>query len=145
MRLGVADGRSTGGAFVPICPEEAVIVKIGIWAAAVWVPNGVKEGTTEEMGVLSCGSNEVLVTDGTGGTVEVEPDTSVCGKDVGVLTTGGGVFVRGCKRYDAVMAMAVLVLIAFSISTALAASPPEAIQMRTNKLINRPVTPNACK
>jgi hypothetical protein len=59
------------------CPGETVAVKTGIWTAVVWVGNGVNEGAMEEMGVLSCGSNEVLVGDGTDGIVDIEPGTLV--------------------------------------------------------------------
>jgi hypothetical protein len=75
---------------VPIRPE-AVIVNTGAWA-------GVKEAARGGMGVLNCDSKEVLVAEGTEGRVDVEPGTLVCGKDVGVLVNGSGVFVRGCKR-----------------------------------------------
>jgi hypothetical protein len=94
--------------------------------------------------VLSCASNEVLVGDGIAGTVDVEPSTFVGGKDVGVIKIGSGVLVRGCKRYEPVIAIAVLVLLAFRTSASLA-GPPEAIQNRINKLTNRPVIPSACK
>ena len=49
-----------------------------------------------EMGVLNCASNEVLVTDGAAGRVEVGLGRLVSGEDVEV--DGEGVLVRGCKR-----------------------------------------------
>jgi len=102
-------------------PAETVVVKTGVWATAVWVRNGVNEGAAEEIGVLSCASNEVFVGDGTDEIVDVELGTLVGGKDVGVVKRGGGVLVRGCKRYELVIAIAVLVLSALCISASLAA------------------------
>lgn len=95
------------------------------------------EGATGEMGVLIVCSIEVFVGDGG----EVEPGLFVC-KEVGLK--GCGVLVRGCKRYDAVIAMAVLVLSAFRTSISLA-GPAEAIQTKINRITNRPVTPSACQ
>lgn len=126
------------------CPAEIVIVKTGTWTTAVWVGNGANEGATGEPGVLSCASNDVFVADGGEGGVGVEAGRLVCGKAVGVGKDGPGVRVRGCKRYDPVIAIEVLVLLALRIASSLA-GPPEAIQTRINKAINRPVTPSACK
>src|SRR5688572_6035159 len=95
-----------------------------------------------EIGVLNCCSNEVLVGDGTEEIVDVEAGALVSGKDVRV--TGSGVCVRGFKRYDAVIAIAVLVLLAFCTAVSLA-GPPEAYQNRIIKTTNSPVTPSACK
>lgn len=57
---------------------------------------------------------------------------------------GVGVLVRGCNRNDPVIAIAVLVLLAFRISASVA-GPPEATQNISNKTINRLVTPSACR
>lgn len=111
---------------------------------AVWVGNGLNEGATGEIGVSNCGGNEVLVEDGAERMVGVELATLIGGKDVGIITVGAGVFVRGCKRYDPVIAIAVLVLLAFTTAASLA-GPPEAIQTRIIKPMNRPVMPSACK
>jgi hypothetical protein len=102
-------------------PAETVVVKTGVWATAVWVGNRVDEGVPGEIGVLSCACNEVLVGDGMDGMIDVELGTLVGGKDVGVVNKGGGVLVRGCKRYELVIAIAVLVLSALRISASLAA------------------------
>jgi hypothetical protein len=96
------------------------------------------------MGVLGCDNNEVVVGEGTAANVDVKPITIVGGNEVGVVKRGGGVLVRGCRRYDPVMAIAVLVFIAFRTSASLA-GPPEALQSKIIKLTNRPVTPSACK
>src|SRR5687768_2547184 len=95
-----------------------------------------------EIGVLNCCSNEVLVGDGTEEIVDVELGTLVSGKDVGV--TGAGVFVRGCRRYDIVIAIDVRVPLAPRAAASLT-GPPEAYQNRIIKITNRPVTPSACK
>ena len=95
--------------------------------------------------MLNTGRNDVLVTDGADCIVDVEPGTLVWGKDVGVEKRGAGVFVRGSRRYDAVIAIDVLVLLAFRTSASLAACPPEAIQTKINRIMNRPVTPSASK
>jgi hypothetical protein len=76
--------------------------------------------------------------------VDVEPMTIVGGNEVGVEKGGIGVLVRGCRRYDPVIATAVRVFIAFRISVSLA-GPPEALQSTIIKVMNRTVTPNACK
>ena len=93
---------------------------------------------------MGCGNNEVLVGEGTAANVDVEPIVIVGGNAVGVVTKGGGVRVRGCRRYDPVIAIAVLVLIALWTSASLA-GPPEALQSKVIRLMNRTVTPNACK
>ena len=126
------------------CPEEAVIVKTGTWATAVWVGNGANEGATGELGVLSCANKEVFVGEGSERGVGVKAGTLVWGKEDGVGNEGAGVLVRGCKRYDPVIAIDVLVLLAFRTASSLA-GPPEAIQTRINNAMNRPVTPSACK
>ena len=120
------------------------MVKTGTWATAVWVGKGANEDATGDMGVLSCANNEVLVGDGMDAIADTEPGTLVWAKDVGVVIKAGGAFVRGCKRYDPVIAIAVLVLLAFCTAASLA-GPPEAIQSRIIKPTNRPVTPSACK
>jgi hypothetical protein len=96
------------------------------------------------LGVVSWGKIDVLVGEATEGRVEDEAGTRVSGKDVGAAKEGAGVLVRGCRRYDPVMAIAVRVLLALRTSASLA-GPPEAIQMRIIKPMNRPVTPSACK
>lgn len=82
------------------CPEETVIVITGTSATGVRLGNGVKEDAPEEIGVLGCGSNEVLVTEGKDGMVDVKSGPGIfgCGEDVRELIKGGGVLVRGCKR-----------------------------------------------
>ena len=116
-----------------------MVVKVGSGAAVVSVGSGVdvNEGALGEIGVLSCASKEVLVTDGTDKAVEVEID-------VGAAKDGSGVLVRGCNRYDPVIAIEVRVLSAFRTAASLA-GPPEIIQPRINKVTNRPVSPSACK
>lgn len=49
----------------------------GFWVIGVWVGNGVDEGTMAGNDVLNCGSNEVLVGEGTNGGFAVEPGTLV--------------------------------------------------------------------
>lgn len=127
---------------MPGPPKETVKVKTGIWARAVSVGNGADEGVTDGIGVPSCGSKEVLVGDGTEATVDVQPGSRVSGKEVG--TKGDGVLVRGCKRYDPVIAIAVLVLLACCTAASLA-GPPAEIQITSNNATNRPVMPSACK
>jgi len=126
-----------------------VAVKTGSWATAVWVGNGAKEGATGEMGVLNCSSNEVLVGEGRDRIVGVAlgklVGKPVGAREVGVAIKGGGVFVRGCRRKDPVIAIDVLVLLALCTSAALAAWPPETIQNRINKITKRPVITSACK
>lgn len=126
------------------CPPETVMVNTGAWGIAVWVAKGAGEGATGETGVFSCASNEVFVGEGRTGGVGVEAGALVCGTDVGVGKEGPGVLVRGCKRYDPVIAIAVLVLLAFRTASSLA-GPPDAIHIRINKPTNKPVTPSACK
>jgi hypothetical protein len=127
------------------CPEGTVAVNTGgTWATAVWVGNGAKEVAAGKKGVFSWASNEVFVGDGRDGGVGVAAGTLVCVKEDGVRKDGAGVLVRGCKRYDPVIAIDVLVLLAFRTASSLA-GPPEAIQSRINRAINRPVTPSACK
>ena len=58
-------------------PGGTAVVKTGACASAVWDGNRVNAGAMEEMGVVSCGSNEVLVADGRDGIVEAEPGTLV--------------------------------------------------------------------
>ena len=123
-------------------PGKMVVMGTGFWEMAVWVGNGASEGGMGEIGVPNCASNEVLVADGTAGIVEVELGRLVWEGDIEV--GGEGVLVRGCNRYEPVIAIEVLVLLAFRISASLA-GPPEAIQMRINKLTNRPVIPSACR
>jgi hypothetical protein len=96
------------------------------------------------IGVLNCGNNEVLVGEGTGSKVDVEPGTLVSGNDVGTSKKGVGVRVRGCRRYDPVIAIVVRVALAFCASASLA-GPPDATQKISSRATNRPVTPNACK
>lgn len=127
---------------MPSSPEETVKVKTGTWAMAVSVGTGVDEAATDGIGVLSCGSKEVLVGDGREATVDVQPAWRVSGTEVGIK--GDGVLVRGCKRYEPVIAIAVLVLLAFRTAASLA-GPPEAIQITINNATNRPVMPSACK
>ena len=126
------------------CPEGTVAVNTRTWATAVWVGNGANEVATGKMGVLSCASKEVFVGEGSEGGVGVEAGTLVWGKEDGVGKEGAGVLVRGCKRYDPVIAIDVLVLLAFCTAFSLA-GPPEAIQTRINRATKRPVTPSACK
>jgi len=126
------------------CPGETVIVKTGSGATAVWVGNGVKEVEIGAMGVLSTGNNAVLVGDTKAGMVEVGPESLVGGKEVGGVKPGRGVGVRGCRRYDPVIAIDVRVLLALRTSASLAALPPEAIQIRISIVTNRPVIPRAC-
>jgi len=126
------------------CPAGTVIVDTGTWAMAVWVGNRAGEGATGEMGVFSCASNEVFVGEGKDEGVGVEIGMLVCAKDVGIGKEGPGVLVRGCKRYDPVIAIEVLVLLAFRTASSLA-GPPEAIQTRISRPMNRPVTASACK
>lgn len=125
-------------------PAGTVIVNTGTWATGVRDGNGVDEGAAEETGVLSCGNKEVLVAEGADGRVDVEPGTVACSKDVGVALKGNGVLVRGCKRYAPVMAIDVLVPLAFRTAASLA-GPPEAAQNRIIRRMNRPVIPSACK
>jgi len=52
------------------CSVETPVVKTGSWATSVRVGRGVDEAGIGVIGVLNCGSNEVLVGDGTDGRVE---------------------------------------------------------------------------
>lgn len=127
-----------------LLPGATVMVTTGSWGTAVWVGRGVREGATGEMGVVNWSSKAVLVGEGTDARVAVERGMPVGGNDSGVSVKEGGVEVRGCKRYEPVMAMAVRVRLALCTAASLAGLS-EAFQNRNIKTINRPVIPSACK
>ena len=54
-----------------------------------------------------------MVADGRTGMVDVEAGTFGWGEEVEIIIVGCGVFVRGCRRYDPVIAIDVRVLLAF--------------------------------